>query len=192
MHVLFHIYRGYIYCSNFCYHVLTEFNTAFGGCGYFNLPIVRSKRQTNSQAYTCVYLYPSWAHSLVHARTVGSTECQHSGLKCTPRRAPASRYVHSGIQKEYARRVRRLASFPGPARSSLAVRNSLRGPGLVHHVMSATVVFLRHQITMFAVLPIYSKFLHLCNKCSTLAKPQLSVFSWLRNCEAILYTVIVV
>ena len=39
------IYTGYIYCSNFCYHVLTEFNTAFGGCGYFNLPIVRSKRQ---------------------------------------------------------------------------------------------------------------------------------------------------
>jgi len=40
-----------------------------------------------------------------------------------------------------------LASFPGPARSSLAVRNSRRGPGLIHHVMSATVVFLRHQIT---------------------------------------------
>ena len=48
-----------------------------------------------------------------------------------------------------------LASFPGPVRSSLAVRNSRRGPGLVHHVMSATVVFLRQQITMFAVLPIY-------------------------------------
>ena len=48
-----------------------------------------------------------------------------------------------------------VASFPGPARSSLAVRNSRRGPGLVHHVMSATVVFLRQQITMFAVLPIY-------------------------------------
>ena len=47
-----------------------------------------------------------------------------------------------------------IASFPGPARSSLAVQNSLRGPGLVHHVMSAIVVFLRHQITMFAVLPI--------------------------------------
>ena len=31
-----------------------------------------------------------------------------------------------------------VASFPGPARSSLAVRNSHRGPGLVHHVMSAT------------------------------------------------------
>ena len=30
-----------------------------------------------------------------------------------------------------------LASFPGPARSSLAVRNSRRGPGLVHHVMRA-------------------------------------------------------
>ena len=30
-----------------------------------------------------------------------------------------------------------LASFPGPARSSLAVRNSRRGPGLVHHVMCA-------------------------------------------------------
>ena len=31
-----------------------------------------------------------------------------------------------------------LASFPGPARSSLVVRNSCRGPGLVHHVMCAT------------------------------------------------------
>ena len=30
-----------------------------------------------------------------------------------------------------------LDSFPGPARSSLAVRNSHRGPGLVHHVMRA-------------------------------------------------------
>ena len=48
-----------------------------------------------------------------------------------------------------------LALFPGPARSSLAVWNSRRGPGLVHHVMSATVVFLRQQIAMFAVLPIY-------------------------------------
>ena len=28
-----------------------------------------------------------------------------------------------------------VASFPGPARSLLAVRNSCRGPGLVHHVM---------------------------------------------------------
>ena len=28
-----------------------------------------------------------------------------------------------------------LASFPGPARSSLGVRNLHRGPGLVHHVM---------------------------------------------------------
>ena len=37
-----------------------------------------------------------------------------------------------------ARRGIALASFPGPARSSLAVRNSRRGPGLVHHVMSAT------------------------------------------------------
>ena len=31
-----------------------------------------------------------------------------------------------------------VASFPGPARSSLAVRNPRRGPGLVHHVMSTT------------------------------------------------------
>ena len=30
-----------------------------------------------------------------------------------------------------------VASFPGPARSSLAVRNLRRGPGLVHHVMCA-------------------------------------------------------
>ena len=35
----------------------------------------------------------------------------------------------------------------------------------------------------------YSKFLHLCNKCTTLATPQRSVFSWLCNCEAILYGV---
>ena len=48
----------------------------------------------------------------------------------------------------------KLASFPGPARSSLAVRNLHRRPGLIHHVMSATVVFVRHQV-MFAVLPIY-------------------------------------
>ena len=48
-----------------------------------------------------------------------------------------------------------IASFPGPAHLSLAVRNSRRGPGLIHHVMSATVVFLRQQIAMFAVLPIY-------------------------------------
>ena len=31
----------------------------------------------------------------------------------------------------------KVASFPGPARSSLAVQNSRRGPGLVHHVMCA-------------------------------------------------------
>ena len=30
-----------------------------------------------------------------------------------------------------------LASFPGPARSLLSVRNSRRGPWLVHHVMCA-------------------------------------------------------
>ena len=48
-----------------------------------------------------------------------------------------------------------LASFPGPACLPLAVWNLCRGPGLVHHVMSATVVFLRQQIAMFAVLPIY-------------------------------------
>ena len=40
-----------------------------------------------------------------------------------------------------------VASFPGPARSSLAVRNSRRGPGLVHHVMRTTgCVFTSHQI----------------------------------------------
>ena len=35
-----------------------------------------------------------------------------------------------------------------------------RGPGLVHHVISATVVFLRHQIMMFAVLPIYIMYMY--------------------------------
>ena len=39
------IYTGFIYCSNVWQHVLTEFNTAFGSCGYFNLPIVRFKRK---------------------------------------------------------------------------------------------------------------------------------------------------
>ena len=38
---------------------------------------------------TCI----PWVHSLVHARTVGTTECGHSGIKWTPRRAPASRYI---------------------------------------------------------------------------------------------------
>ena len=37
-----------------------------------------------------------------------------------------------------------LASFPGPARSLLAVRNSRRGPGLIHHVMRAAGIILRH------------------------------------------------
>ena len=48
-----------IYCSNFCYHVLTEFNAAFGSCGYFNLPIVRSKRQLilkHTLVCTCILL----------------------------------------------------------------------------------------------------------------------------------------
>ena len=97
MHVLFHIYRGYIYCSNFCYHVLTEFNTAFGGW-LLQSPHCQIQETTNSQAYTCVYLYPSWAHSLVHAQTVGSTECGHSGLKCMQWRAPASWYIVAFIE----------------------------------------------------------------------------------------------
>ena len=49
-----------------------------------------------------------------------------------------------------------VASFPGPAHSSLAVQNLRRGPGLVHHVMCTTVVFLRH--TMFAVLHVRGSF----------------------------------
>ena len=52
-----------------------------------------------------------------------------------------------------------LASFPGPARSSLAVRNSCRGPGLVHHVMSATVVFLRqHNVCRVAYIHVQWSF----------------------------------
>ena len=43
MHVLIieDIFTAQIFANIF----LTEFNTAFGSCGYFNLPIVRSKRQ---------------------------------------------------------------------------------------------------------------------------------------------------
>ena len=46
-----------------------------------------------------------------------------------------------------------IASFPGPVRSSLAVRNSRRQPGLVHHVMYATGVTLCHtRYSKIAVL----------------------------------------
>ena len=37
---MWYVFR--FYCSNFCN------NTAFGSCGYFNLPIVRSQRQISS------------------------------------------------------------------------------------------------------------------------------------------------
>ena len=46
----------------------------------------------------------------------------------------------------------RLASFSGLVRSLLAVQNSHRKPGLVHHVISAAGCVLRQQITMFAVV----------------------------------------
>ena len=46
-----------------------------------------------------------------------------------------------------------LVSVPELVRSSLAVRNSRRGPGLVHHMIAAAGRVLRQQITMFAVLP---------------------------------------
>ena len=62
---------------------------------------------------------------------------------------PFDKKSHSEHQTLFLARACGVASFPGPARSSLAVRNSLRGPpppppppplrpGLVHHVMSAT------------------------------------------------------
>ena len=81
------------------------FNTAFGSCGYFNLPIVRSQRQLilkHTLACTCIALFLG---SLLCPRsTVGSTECGHSGLNCTPRRAPAFS-VHSGASWVAARVV---------------------------------------------------------------------------------------
>ena len=69
MHVLCFIfsYTGYIYCSN------TRLAAVATSAPHYQI-----QETTNSQAYTCVYLYPSWAHSLVHARTVGSTESGHS------------------------------------------------------------------------------------------------------------------
>ena len=42
-----------------------------------------------------------------------------------------------------------IASFPGPARSSLAVRNSRRGPGFVHHVLFLPVSKIQHAGCMF-------------------------------------------
>ena len=59
MHVLcLHIYTGYLVTMQylllkFLPTCLTQFNTAFGSCGYFNIPIVRSHAETtNSLAYT--------------------------------------------------------------------------------------------------------------------------------------------
>ena len=62
---------------------------------------------------------------------------------------------HPEVKQRRATRVL-LASFPGPARSSLAVRNSRRGPGLVHHVMRAAGIILRHtRYSKIAVLQRY-------------------------------------
>ena len=47
------IFSAQIFANN----VVTEFNTVFGSCGYFNLPIVRSKRQLILSihcVYTCI------------------------------------------------------------------------------------------------------------------------------------------
>ena len=54
-----------------------KLETAYGHLYLVNLWLLQSphcqiQETTNSQAHTCVYLYPSWAHSLVHTRTVGS------------------------------------------------------------------------------------------------------------------------
>ena len=46
----------------------------------------------------------------------------------------------------------RLASFSGLVCLLLAVQNSHRKPGLVHHVISAAGCVLCQQITMFAVV----------------------------------------
>ena len=90
--IISYLYRIYLLLKFL--HVLTEFNTAFGSCGCFNLPIVRSQRQLilkHTLACTCIALFLG---SLLCPRsTVGSTECGHSGLNCTPRRAPAPRYI---------------------------------------------------------------------------------------------------
>ena len=56
MHVLcFHIYTEYLYLLlEFCH--CDNFNTAFGSCGYFNLPTVRSQRQPIFQdTLACTY-----------------------------------------------------------------------------------------------------------------------------------------
>ena len=75
MHVLCFIfsYTGYIYCSNFC----SCFNWIqhVWQLWLLQAPHCQIQETTNAQAYTCVYMYPcSWAHSLVHVLTVGSTE----------------------------------------------------------------------------------------------------------------------
>ena len=97
--VLFHIDTGYIYCSNqFCY----EFNTAFSSCGYFNLPIVRSKRQLilkHTLVFTC---------DLVLGVTFYSPRSRMRTFRvktCSAARACFS--VHNGIHKfprKYERR----------------------------------------------------------------------------------------
>ena len=51
----FHIYTEYLYLLlKFCH--CDNFNTAFGSCGYFNLPTVRSQRQPIFQnTLACTY-----------------------------------------------------------------------------------------------------------------------------------------
>ena len=59
-----------------------------------------------------------------------------------------------------------LASFPGPAHSSLAERNLCRGPGLVHHMMCAA----GHIVTLAENVCCVAEYMHKgvrsCNKSS--------------------------
>ena len=50
---------------------------------------------------------------------------------------PPPHHTYPSLPPPHHTLIPHLASFPAPARSSLAVQNSRRGPGLVHHVMCA-------------------------------------------------------
>ena len=79
----------------------------------------------------CTYIY-TYIHTYIHTYI--------EALALFPGLPRLQFWIACSMQK----RREKVASFPGAARLSLAVRNSRRGPGLIHHVMCAAGVILRH------------------------------------------------
>ena len=76
-----------------------------------------------------------WYKSAVPRASAGVWVVPFVQFYVFPRASPSG--IHKTALRVQIPYTLEVASFPGPARSSLAVRNSRRGPGLVHHVMCA-------------------------------------------------------